>query len=323
MHINLPRVTSITKKIVVALLGAFLLVFLAFHAVANLMLLSHDGGQSYSAFCHFMGSNVIVKVFELVLLGCLGLHILLTVLLWFQNRMARPVQYHTPSKSRKSPGSAIMILTGLLILICLGLHFYDFYLVKVGVVKGDYMVKLEAVQTNEVVTLQQASAEFQTDPATFMQQYEQQLMLYASQLPPDQYDELVGNLDNMKRAVPVVAFLDTVAANELVGPDHKWIKPVTAKQKEMLQNAIPGIDIEPDFYHMAHELFKIKHILFFYILFFVILWFHMRHAFQAAFQTLGLTNYKYFRAINIIGNIYAWCICLMFAAVAIGINILF
>ena len=41
---NLPRIHSITKKICVALLGGFLLIFLLFHACANLCILRHDDG---------------------------------------------------------------------------------------------------------------------------------------------------------------------------------------------------------------------------------------------------------------------------------------
>ena len=59
---NLPKIHSISKKICVALLGGFLLIFLLFHASANLLVLRHDDGAWYSAFCHFMGSNYIVKV---------------------------------------------------------------------------------------------------------------------------------------------------------------------------------------------------------------------------------------------------------------------
>jgi len=53
------------------------------------------------------------------------------------------------------------------------------------------------------------------------------------------------------------------------------------------------------------------------LLFFVVVWFHMRHGFAAMFQTLGLYNYKYGKAIEIIGIIYATVICLMFATVVI------
>ena len=43
----------------------------------------------------------------------------------------------------------------------------------------------------------------------------------------------------------------------------------------------------------------------------------MRHAFPSAFQTLGLNSTKYNGIIEVLGQIYAWVVCLMFAAVVI------
>ena len=39
---DLPKIHSITKKLLVALVGAFLLLFLLFHMTANLFILRHD-----------------------------------------------------------------------------------------------------------------------------------------------------------------------------------------------------------------------------------------------------------------------------------------
>ncbi|MBO4793391.1 MAG: hypothetical protein J5556_02340 [Deltaproteobacteria bacterium] len=76
-----------------ALLGAFLSLFLLFHASANLCILRNDGGAWYNAFCDFMGTNYVVKVFEIVLFGALLLHIALTLWLavtnWLQARALR------------------------------------------------------------------------------------------------------------------------------------------------------------------------------------------------------------------------------------------
>ena len=151
---NLPKIHSITKKLLVALLGAFLLVFLLFHMTANLFVLRHDGGAWYSAFCHFMGTNWIVKAFEIILLGTIALHILLTLWLALTNRMARPTRYHVPQRSKTHPSSKLMIWTGILIFLCLGLHFFDFYFVKIGWVKGEYMVKTEKLQDEEMMQME-------------------------------------------------------------------------------------------------------------------------------------------------------------------------
>lgn len=142
---NLPKIHSITKKILVALVGGFLLIFLLFHMTANLFILRHDDGAWYSAFCHFMGTNWIVKIAEIGLLGFIALHILLTLWLAFTNRLARPVRYHKASRSKTHSTSKLMIWTGILIFVCLFLHFCDFYFVKLGFVKGEYMVKVENI----------------------------------------------------------------------------------------------------------------------------------------------------------------------------------
>jgi succinate dehydrogenase / fumarate reductase cytochrome b subunit len=152
---TLPKLHSITKKIFVALLGSFLLLFLLFHATANLFILRHDEGAWYSAFCHFMGTNWIVKVFEIALLGAIALHMLLTLWLALTNRLARPVRYHEAQKSKTHTTSKLMMWTGILIFVCLLMHFYDFYFVKVGWVKGEYMVKTEKLQSEQIMGLVQ------------------------------------------------------------------------------------------------------------------------------------------------------------------------
>ena len=146
---KLIKISSITKKLLIGLFGAFLLVFLLFHMTANLFILAKDGGDAYSAFCHFMGTNIIVKMFELVLLATFLLHICLSCWLWWQNRKNRPVRYHQPSRTKTAKGSKLAIVTGSLLLLCIVFHFYDFYFVKVNIVNGTYMVKMEEFMSSD------------------------------------------------------------------------------------------------------------------------------------------------------------------------------
>lgn len=141
---RLIKISSITKKLLVGLFGTFLMLFLLFHMCANLFILANDGGDAYSAFCHFMGTNPIVKIAETGLLGTFVLHICLSMMLWWQNRKNRPVNYRQPSRSKTAKGSKMAIVTGSLLFVCLLFHFYDFYFVKLHLVKGQYMVKTEA-----------------------------------------------------------------------------------------------------------------------------------------------------------------------------------
>ena len=82
---NLPKIASISKKIVVACVGLFLLLFLLVHLGINLCLLRPDDGAWYIAASNFMGTNYIVKVFEIVLFAVLFIHIVLTIALQIQN----------------------------------------------------------------------------------------------------------------------------------------------------------------------------------------------------------------------------------------------
>lgn len=207
---SLIKIHSISKKILVALLGGFLSIFLLFHASANLCILRNDGGAWYNAFCDFMGTNYVIKAFEIILFGALLLHIALTIWLSITNWLARPKGYHKPQRSKTHTGSKLQIWTGILIIACLLLHFMDFFFVKLGLVDGNL-----------------------------------------------------------------------------------------------------------NFYDQAREKFQITHIAICYLVFFVVVWFHLRHGFAAIFQTLGLYNNKFGKAIEVIGVIYATIICLMFASVVI------
>ncbi|MBQ5974530.1 MAG: hypothetical protein IJL48_02360 [Bacteroidales bacterium] len=312
---NLPKIHSISKKICVALLGGFLLIFLLFHASANLLVLRHDDGAWYSAFCHFMGTNYIVKVFEIVLLGFIALHICFTAWLWLTNRLARPVRYHQPGKSKTHPGSKLMMWTGILIFSFLVMHFCQFYFVKLGWVKGEYMVKTENLQDEEMMQWAQLADQMEISLDEFINQLEER-----SATLTDENDDAAETEEYIARLRSKAAVLDIVQrayAEDNISKDGKWIRHLTYDERQTLREALPDSDPEPDFYYMVRELFQNPIMVILYLITFVVLFIHMRHAFPSAFQTLGLNNYKYAKAIDILGQIYAWVVCLMFAAVVI------
>ena len=309
---NLPKIHSITKKICVALLGGFLLVFLLFHMTANLFILRHDGGAWYGAFCHFMGTNWIVKAFEIVLLGFIALHILLTLWLALTNWMARPVRYHQPSRSKTHTSSKLMVWTGILIFACICFHFYDFYIVKLGLVKGEYMVKVEKLQDEETMQLMQFAQQMQTTPADVVDQFEEQAMLYSAM-----DDETAEYIASMRDKLGVIDIVQRASMEGNISDDGQWIRHLTYDERNTLRKTIPASDPEPDFYYMAREKFSHWHIVLGYLLFFFVVFMHMRHAFPSAFQTLGLNNYKYNNIIEVLGRLYAWLVCTGFAIVPI------
>ena len=310
---QLPQIHSITKKMLVACVGAFLLLFLLFHMTANLFILRHDDGAWYSAFCHFMGTNWVVKIFEVILLGVVALHILLTLWLVVTNRLARPTRYQQRQRSKTHPGSKLMMWTGILIFAFLVMHFCQFYFVKIGWVKGEYMVEVEKLQTEEVNTLMQYSVQNQMTPADVVAGIENQMAMYADQLSEEEQAEIEANIASLRDAVPVA---DLIAQGNF-SEDRKWIRHLDYDQRNMLKKTLPDCDVEPDFYYMSRDLFRNPLMVVLYLITFVVLFLHLRHAFSSAFQSLGLNNYKYNCAIEVLGKIYTWIICLGFAAVPI------
>ncbi|NTU58597.1 MAG: succinate dehydrogenase cytochrome b subunit [Chlorobiaceae bacterium] len=128
------RLSSITSKVIMALAGLFLVMFLLVHLGINLLLLANDGGQSFTAAAGFMATNQVIKIFEVVLFGGLLVHMFIGVAVSFRNRASRPVRYQHKSMSETSPLSRYMFHSGIIVFIFLVLHFIDFYFVKLGLV---------------------------------------------------------------------------------------------------------------------------------------------------------------------------------------------
>jgi succinate dehydrogenase / fumarate reductase cytochrome b subunit len=110
-----------------ALAGLFLITFLFVHLVINLLVLLPDT-SAFNIAAHFMGTNIIIKVFEFVLFGGFIIHILYGLIIQVQNWMARPNRYKIEGWSHSSPFSKFMIHTAIIIFVFLVIHLGDFYI---------------------------------------------------------------------------------------------------------------------------------------------------------------------------------------------------
>ncbi len=212
MSEQILKFSSITKKVWMSLLGIFLMIFLVVHLTINLFLLRNDGGDWFNQAAHFMGTNYVVKIFEVILFAGFILHILLGIILQVQNWMSRPVRYHISNRTRTPFLSKYMIYTGGIVLVFLILHFFNFYFIKLG-----------------------------------------------------------------------------------------WVS-----------NPNMTAEGEPDFYLVARELFAQPLYVVIYIGLFIALGFHLYHAFESAFQSLGLNHKTYTPAIELCAKIYSVIIPLGF-----------
>ncbi len=120
--------SSIARKFAMALSGFFLLVFLLQHMSINM--LSVFSESAFNATSHFMGTNWLVQfVFQPILAFGVVFHLGMGIRLELQNRGARPVKYAMNKGGENSSWmSRNMIITGMMILLFLGLHFYDFWI---------------------------------------------------------------------------------------------------------------------------------------------------------------------------------------------------
>lgn len=110
-----------------AFAGLFLITFLFVHMSINLLVLL-PCTDWFNIAAHFMGTNILIKIFEFVLFGGFFVHIIYGLVLQIQNWMARPQRYKVEGWSHSSPFSKFMIHTAILIFIFLIIHLGDFYI---------------------------------------------------------------------------------------------------------------------------------------------------------------------------------------------------
>ena len=97
--------SSIAKKVFMAMAGLFLVSFLCVHLGINLMLLKDDGGRAFTEAATFMGTNALIKIFEIVLFAGFLIHIFFGMLVSGQNKSARPTLYAVSNHSDTAPFS--------------------------------------------------------------------------------------------------------------------------------------------------------------------------------------------------------------------------
>ncbi|RJX28492.1 MAG: succinate dehydrogenase [Desulfurivibrio sp.] len=119
--------SSVGQKILMAVSGAILSLFLVAHGIGNSMtFFGSEAFNSYAEKLHSLG--FLVPLFELGLLAAFLLHIFLGLTLFLQNNQARPVRYQVEKSSGgRTPGSRTMPYTGVVILIFLAVHLVNFH----------------------------------------------------------------------------------------------------------------------------------------------------------------------------------------------------
>jgi succinate dehydrogenase / fumarate reductase cytochrome b subunit len=118
--------SSIGKKLLVALTGLVLVLFLAGHLAGNLLVfVGEKAFNEYAEMLHTMLHGTGVWIARSVLLTCLVVHVVATISLTRANRVASPKYVHSQT-IQASKSSLIMIWSGLTILAFVIFHLLHF-----------------------------------------------------------------------------------------------------------------------------------------------------------------------------------------------------
>lgn len=119
--------SSIGRKFVMALTGAFLVLFITFHCLMNGVALFWP--SAYNCVCEFLGANWYALVGTLVLAAGFILHIIYAIWLTLQNRDARGNDRYNVTKipPHVEWSSQNMLVLGIVILAFLVIHMIQFW----------------------------------------------------------------------------------------------------------------------------------------------------------------------------------------------------
>jgi succinate dehydrogenase / fumarate reductase cytochrome b subunit len=119
--------SSIARKVAMALSALFLIIFLIIHLSVNITSLFSE--KLFNELSHFMGTNPLIQfaLQPVLILGVL-FHFVMGFILELQNKKSRGVPYAKYNGAAgASWASRNMILSGMVILAFLVLHFIDFW----------------------------------------------------------------------------------------------------------------------------------------------------------------------------------------------------
>ena len=114
-----------------ALSGFFLMFFLLQHLAINFISIINP--NLFNRTSHFMGTNFFIQfILQPILLFGVIFHLGMGMYLDFKNKVSRPINYAVNNPSENSTWmSRNMIITGIMIMLFLALHFYDFWIPEI------------------------------------------------------------------------------------------------------------------------------------------------------------------------------------------------
>lgn len=120
--------STLGRKLIMALTGLFLILFLIVHLIGNLQLLKDDGGHAFNVYAEFMSTNPLIQIISKGNFFFIFLHIVIAILLTIKNRAARGAQAYAVTSGKSSAWSSRnMGILGTIVLVFLVIHLKDFW----------------------------------------------------------------------------------------------------------------------------------------------------------------------------------------------------
>ena len=148
--------STLGRKVLMALTGLFLILFLVVHLAGNLQLLIPDGGEAFNKYAATMADNPFIKVVSIGNFAFILIHVIYSIILSRHNKKSRPVGYSiTKASSNSTWASRNMGILGTLLLIFILVHLKGFYYeVKFGSIP---MTTYEGVEFKDVFAIVSAA----------------------------------------------------------------------------------------------------------------------------------------------------------------------
>ncbi len=127
--------STLGKKILMAVTGIILFGFVVGHMLGNLQI--YLGEERLNHYAELLQANQpFLWTFRLVMLFCVGVHILAAVQVWLRNRAARPVKYRVFNPPAVDYAARTMVWSGPILAAFILFHLFD---LTVGTANPDFI----------------------------------------------------------------------------------------------------------------------------------------------------------------------------------------
>ncbi len=256
--------STLLSKVVMAVTGVILVLFLIGHCVGNMQIFI--GQETFNRYAHFLqGLGELLWIIRIVLFVCLVLHIITSIRLKWLNYQAKGQKYEVKSFMKAKLTGRTMIWTGILVAAFLTYHLLHF---TVGMIDSDNFSKSN------------------------MEYYKGEVVIAEDKVLDDDGNVVGEKCEMTAEECKKVCQDKNVKCCEGV---------VCAEGKAYKMDDDVILFFRPDAYSMVIKSFRQPFYAISYIILVIFVGFHLSHAIQSAFQTLGLNHPKYnsfFRAIG-------------------------